>query len=202
MGLREPGVFPFVPDAVEALVSLGELDVAVGLTDRLEDQGLKLNRPLAIATAARCRGLIAGARRDPAAADEHLERSLRLHVSVQQPFELGRTMLVAGAVQRRMRRQRRARGLLDEALGVFEELGAPLWAAKARSELGGIGGRTPTSAALTPTEEQVAWLVAEGRTNREVAALLVMSVHTVDAHLRRIYRKLQVRSRTELAHRL
>ncbi len=202
MGLREPGAFPFVPDEVEALVSLGELDAATDLTGRLEDQGLKLNRPLAIATAARCRGLIAGARRDPAAADEHLERSLRLYGSVQQPFELGRTMLVAGRVQRRMRRQRRARDLLDEALSVFEELGAPLWAAKARSELAGIGGRPPAPAALTPTEEQVARLVAEGRTNREVAATLGMSVHTVDTHLRRIYRKLQVRSRTELAHRL
>ena len=202
MGLREPGAFLFVPDEVEALVSLGELDAAVGLTERLEDQGLKLNRPLAIATAARCRGLIAGARRDLAAADEHLERSLRLHVSVQQPFELGRTMLVAGSVQRRMRRQRRARDLLGEALSVFEELGAPLWAAKARSELAGIGGRPPAPAALTATEEHVARLVAEGRTNREVAETLVMSVHTVDAHLRRIYRKLQVRSRTELSHRL
>jgi len=202
MGLREPGAFPFVPDEVEALVSLGKLDAAVELTERLEDQGLKLNRPLAIATAARCRGLIAGARRDLAAADEHLERSLRLHVSVQQPFELGRTRLVAGSVQRRMRRQRRARDLLGEALGVFEELGAPLWAAKARSELAGIGGRPPAPAALTATEEQVARLVAEGRTNREVAETLVMSVHTVDAHLRRIYRKLQVRSRTELSHRL
>jgi DNA-binding CsgD family transcriptional regulator len=101
-----------------------------------------------------------------------------------------------------MRRQRRARDLLGEALGVFEELGAPVWAAKARSELAGIGGRPPAPAGLTATEENVARLVAEVRTNREVAQTLVMSVHTVDAHLRRIYRKLQIRSRTELAHRL
>ncbi len=101
-----------------------------------------------------------------------------------------------------LRRQRRARDLLGEDLGVFEELGAPL--AGCEGSLGTRGYRWSAAgpAVLTATEEHVARLVAEGRTNREVAQALVMSVHTVDAHLRRIYRKLQIRSRTELAHRL
>ena len=119
-----------------------------------------------------------------------------------QPFELGRSLLVAGAIQRRMKKKRSAREMLQRALERFDELGAPLWAAKARSELARIGGRAPAPAALTPGEVQVARLVAEGRTNREVAEALFMSRHTVDAHLRRIYRKLQVRSRTELARKL
>jgi DNA-binding CsgD family transcriptional regulator len=202
MGLREPGAFPFVPDEVEALVALGELGVAEQLTDRLEEQGRTLDRSLALATAGRCRGLIAGARRDLSGADEHLQRALLRHVSVPQPFEWGRTLLVAGTVHRRMKQKGSARELLHEAFEIFEEVGAPLWAEKARSELARIGGRVPSPDGLTPTEEQVARLVAEGGTNREVAQALVMSVHTVDAHLRRIYRKLQVRSRTELARKL
>jgi DNA-binding CsgD family transcriptional regulator/tetratricopeptide (TPR) repeat protein len=202
MELREPGAFPFVPDEVEALVALDELKFAVRLTDRLDEQGRALDRPLALATAARCRGLISGARGDLTGAEEHLQRALREHARTQQPIELGRTLLVAGAVRRRMRKKRGARDLLERALTTFDEVGAPLWADRARRELARIGGRAPTSTGLTPTEAQIAHLVAEGRTNREVARTLVMSVHTVDAHLRRVYRKLQVRSRTELAHRL
>lgn len=202
MGVREPGVFSFVPDHVESLVALGQLEVAARSTDRLEEQAEALGRPLAVATAARCRGLIAAARREPLEAVGHLERALHEHRSVAQPFELGRTLLVTGQVWRRMRKHKVARDLLHQALDIFEEVGAPLWSARARSAIGRIGGRAPTSSALTPTEEQVAGLVGEGRTNREVAETLVMSVHTVDAHLRRIYRKLQIRSRTELARKL
>src|SRR5207247_5371334 len=86
MGLREPGAFPFVPDEVEALVVLGELEAAARLTDRLKRQGRTLNRSLAIATAARCRGLLASAGRDLHEAEEHLGRALREHAWVPQPF--------------------------------------------------------------------------------------------------------------------
>ena len=84
---------------------------------------------------------------------------------------------------------------------MFEELGAALWAAKARAELASIGGRAPSSDELTPAEKRVAALVAEGQTNREVAAALFVTDHTVEFHLSRIYRKLGVRSRAELARR-
>src|SRR3990170_648984 len=202
MELREPGAFPFVPDEVEALVALGELEPAERLTERLDEQGRALNRPLALATAARCRGLITGARGDLAGAEEHLQRALREHTRTQQPFELGRTLLVAGAVRRRMRQKKGARDLIQRALTTFDDLGAPLWADRARRELARIGGRAPTSTGLTPTESQIAHLVAEGRTNREVAKALFVSVHTVEANLKRVYRKLDVRSRTELARKL
>jgi DNA-binding CsgD family transcriptional regulator len=202
MDLREPGAFPFVPDEVEALVTLGELDSAERLTDRLDEQGRALDRPLAIATAARCRGLVTAARGDLEGAEEHLQNSLHEHRRAKQPFELGRTLLVVGAVRRRLRQKKDARDLLQRALTTFDELGAPLWADRARRELARIGGRAPTSTGLTPTEAQIAHLVAEGRTNREVAETLFVSVHTVEANLTRIYRKLGVRSRTELARKL
>jgi DNA-binding CsgD family transcriptional regulator len=202
MDLREPGVFPFLPDEVEALVALGGLESAEGLIHRLDEQGRALDRPLALATAARCHGLVAAARGDLEGAEEHLQRALHEHTRTEQPLELGRTLLIAGAVRRRMRQKKGARDLLQRALTTFDDLGAPLWADRSRRELARIGGRAPTSTALTPTEAQIAHLVAEGRTNREVAEALFVSVHTVEANLTRIYRKLDVRSRTELARKL
>jgi DNA-binding NarL/FixJ family response regulator len=198
MGLREPGAFPFVPDEVEALAMLGELDAADRLTDRLEEQGQALNRSLALATAARCRGLIAGARGDPSAAVEHLQRALRLHASVPQPFEVGRTLLVSGVVRRRMRQKKPARELLQGALDIFMELPAPLWVAKAKNELARIGGRAPTAGELSATERRVAELAAVGSTNRQIADALFISVKTVEANLSRVYHKLQLTSRREL----
>jgi DNA-binding NarL/FixJ family response regulator len=92
--------------------------------------------------------------------------------------------------------------LLERAAGIFQELGAALWEGKARDELSRIGGRAPGGQELTPTERQVAELVAEGKSNKEVASSLFISVNTVEANLSRIYRKLDVRSRTELARRI
>jgi DNA-binding CsgD family transcriptional regulator len=202
MGLREPGVFPVVPDEVGALIGLGEIDEATRLTDDLEEQGRALDRALALATAERCRGLIAGARGEPEAAVEHLDRALEEHARVEHPFETGRTLLAAGEVQRRLKRKRPARELLERARSTFHELEAPTWVEKARVRLARVGGRPPSPDGLTPTEEEVARLAAQGLTNREVAQALFLSPHTVDANLRRVYRKLQVRSRTELARKL
>lgn len=201
MGLREPGVVPFVPDEVEALVAIGDVDEAERLTDRLERDGRELDRALATATAARCRGLIAAARGSLDVAAVQLERALAEHSRVEHPFERARTLLVAGGVQRRIKQKRSARDLLERARAAFAEVGAPAWEAKAQSELARVGGRPPTPDGLTAAEEEVARLVAQGLTNREVARALFMSPHTVDANLRRVYRKLQVRSRTELARR-
>lgn len=117
------------------------------------------------------------------------------------PLERGRTLLVAGEIHRRARRKRQAKDHLDEALSVFEGLGAPRWAERARDELSRVGLRSapaPTSE-LTDVERGVAELVAQGKTNAEVAAELYMALRTVEAHLSRAYRKLGVRSRTELA---
>lgn len=198
----EPGIIPCVPDAVEALVALGRPDDADGLVDRLAEQGRALDRPWARAAALRCRGLVLAHRRDRYGALEAFEQALEEHELVPQPFDRARTMLLKGEVERRAKQKAAARSSLVHAIGIFEELGSPLWTARARKELDRIGGRPPSPTHLTATERQVAELVAEGRTNAEVAGLLFMSVHTVRSNLRRIYGKLEVRNRSELAFKL
>ena len=111
-------------------------------------------------------------------------------------------MLALGAAQRRAKRRREARETLEEALALFERIGAALWAERARAELKRISGRAATPGALTPAEERVAALVAEGKTNREVAAALFLSDRTVEGHLSRIFGKLGVKHRAEVARAL
>jgi DNA-binding CsgD family transcriptional regulator len=119
-----------------------------------------------------------------------------------EPFERGRALLVLGLVSRRAKRRRAAREALESALAVFDALPAPLWAQRARAELERIGGRRGSAGELTPSERRTADLVVAGKTNREIATELFVTVHTVEKTLTRAYAKLGVRSRTELARRL
>ena len=105
-------------------------------------------------------------------------------------------------MRRQAQQKRAAREALQGSLAVFEELGARLWAEKARAELRRISARAPASDEMTETERRVAELAAQGRMNREIAAELFMGVSTVEAHLSHVYRKLGIRSRTELAGRV
>jgi DNA-binding CsgD family transcriptional regulator len=200
-GLREPTVTRFLIDEIEALVALGRVDQAAKLLERFERSARVLDRASALAVAARCEGLIAAARNDLPGAAAALDRALREHERAPQPFERARTLLALGRVRRRARQKRPAREALQAALAAFEELGAVLWADRARAELARIGGRPPAGGQLTPSQLRVAQLVAEGRSNREVAAALFISPQTVEGHLKRIYPKLGVRSRAELAGR-
>jgi DNA-binding CsgD family transcriptional regulator len=118
------------------------------------------------------------------------------------PFERGRTLLVRGALERRARRRRQAKASFEQALAIFEHVGARLWAERARGELERVGLRRTVGGGLTEGERRVAELAARGLTNREVAATLFMSTKTVDANLTRVYRKLGVRSRAQLAARM
>jgi DNA-binding CsgD family transcriptional regulator len=172
------------------------------LVEGLEAQGRRLDRPWALAAAARARGLLEAVSGDLTPAQTALKGALREHERLPQPFELARTLLVMGSVQRRAKRRREARESLGQALVIFQELGASLWMDKTRAELGRIGGRATSPLDLTPTEERVAELVTEGQTNREVAASLFLSVKTVETNLTRIYRKLAVSSRRQLARRM
>ena len=200
-GVGEPGTIRFVPDEIEALVALGRLDEAEELLGWLEERGRALDRASALAAAARCRGLLAAAGGDADTAIAAFEDALHEHDRVVMPFERARTLVALGSTARRAKRKRAARKALEEALAIFDELGAALWAERARVELGQIGGRAPSRGELTPTEKRVAALVAEGRTNKEVAAELFVAERTVEYHLSHIYAKLGVRSRTELARR-
>jgi DNA-binding CsgD family transcriptional regulator len=205
IGVGEPTAFPVFPDAIETLISLGELDQAEPLIEELHAQGRALDRAWALATAARCRGLLAAARGDPQAALAHCHRALQEHQRVTRPFELARTLRAQGMVLRRDKQKTAAKAALEQALGIFERLGALLWVEATKAELGRVGLRpaAPVDASgITAAEARVAELVAAGRTNREVAGELFMSPKTVEAHLSRIYRKLGVRSRAELAHKL
>jgi DNA-binding NarL/FixJ family response regulator len=114
------------------------------------------------------------------------------------PFELGRTLLVKGMIERRAKQKSAARQTLSQALGIFDHLGAPLWAGKARQELSKIAARGRANG-LTGTERSVAALVAQGRTNREIASAMFVTENTVQTHVRHVFQKLGVRSRTELA---
>ncbi|HET6714887.1 MAG TPA: LuxR C-terminal-related transcriptional regulator [Actinomycetota bacterium] len=201
-GIVEPGIYPFVPDAVEALTGTGRVDRAREVLEPYERLGHELDRPLVIATAARCRGLLAAADGGLDEALSDLEHAIDAHERVQQPFELARTLLILGEVRRRAKQKRPAREALDQAVAIFDELGAPIWSARARASLARISGRSASAGELTETERQVAHLAAEGKTNREVAEALFVSQKTVEANLSRAYRKLGIRSRRQLAERL
>lgn len=159
-----------------------------------------MDRPWALATAARCHGLLAAARGDRSASMDAFERAMEQHARIGMPFELGRTLLALGEVQRRFKQRRAARASLRAAFETFRTLGAPLWATKAEDALARIGARA-SPGELTPTEQRVAELVAEGRTNREVADAMFVSVKTVEANLSRIFQKLGISSRRELRTR-
>jgi DNA-binding CsgD family transcriptional regulator len=202
-GFGEPALFRFHGDAIETLLALGEHDAAMALLAELEEQGRVTGRVWALMISSRCRALLNAAAGDSEAAFASLDGALELHEQLQEPFERGRTLLARGTLQRRNRKKRPARESLTQALAVFDELGARLWSERARAELRRIGGRAPaTPGVLTPTEERVAALVAAGGTYREVADALFISPKTVQWNLSKIYRKLGVRSRAELAAKL
>jgi DNA-binding CsgD family transcriptional regulator len=199
--IGEPGSIRFVTDDVEALVGLGQLEAAATQLARFEQQAQRLGRRSALAAAHRCRGLIAAAAGGADEAQAECNRALDEFERLSLPFETARTLLALGCAQRQARQRRAARNSLERALRLFEELGASLWAERARAELGRISGRAPSRGELTASERRVAELVAEGRTNREVAAALHVTPRTVEGTLSRVYAKLGVRSRTELARR-
>ncbi len=149
----------------------------------------------------RSRGLVAAAQGSVERAASILQQAVAQHQEIGDLFGRARALLALGIVRRRARQKRAAREAIEAALAGFEQLGAATWVEKARAELGSIGGRTREEG-LTSAERRVAALVAEGRTNREVAAALFLGERTVETHLSHVYAKLGIRSRTELARTL
>jgi DNA-binding CsgD family transcriptional regulator/tetratricopeptide (TPR) repeat protein len=188
----------FVPDAAEALIQQGRVEEAETLITAVDRNGRRLDRPWMLVVAERCRAMLLAARGDIDEAGASIERAMVEHERVQMPFERARTQLVLGQIQRRQRGKRVASTTLQEASEMFEALGTPLWADRARAELARVKVGRQQSEVLSPSEQRVAELVASGLTNREVAAALFISPKTVDTNLGRIYRKLGIRSRAEL----
>ncbi len=197
LGVYEWPYALFVPDAIEAFVATGDMERATRLTDALGDWGRAHDRPWALALSGRSRALLEAAAGNLECAHDHVERALVAHERLPMPFELARTLLLQGQLQRRRGERRAARESLERALALFEQLGAPLWAEKARAETRRIGVRRAPME-LTENEQLVAQLAAEGMTNREIATQMFISRRTVEANLARAYRKLGIRSRAEL----
>jgi DNA-binding CsgD family transcriptional regulator len=197
LGWREAGHRWWVPDHVEALLALDRVDDAVRVLDAWEAER-RAGDDRTLASTTRSRGLIAAARGLVSEAAALLEDAVAQHEQAADSFGRARALLALGVVRRRERQKRAAREAIASALEGFEQLGAATWAEKARAELGRFGGRRREEG-LTAAERRVAALVAEGRTNREVAAALFLGERTVETHLSHVYAKLGVRSRAELA---
>ena len=189
----------WAPDLVEACARARMEDAAHEALTSLEVQAAKTGRTWAHAVAARCRGILA----DELGYEAAFAEALAMHAD-STPFERARTELCLGERLRRSRRRVAARQWLRAAADTFERLGARPWAERALVELEASGGQgdrrtSPTAGRLTAQELQIALVVAEGATNREAGAALFLSAKTIETHLSRVYRKLEVRSRTELA---
>jgi DNA-binding CsgD family transcriptional regulator len=200
-GLGQPTAEAGAADEIEALLAMGRLVDAEALLAAFAAQAERTRRPRASSAVRRSAALVAAARGDLDEALAQAERAVAL-AAASEPLERGRALLVLGLVARRAKRRRAARDALESALGVFEALPAPLWAQRARAELERIGGRRGSAGELTPSERRVADLVIAGKSNREIATELFITVHTVEKALTRAYAKLGVRSRTELVRRL
>ena len=196
---REPANQRFQADHAEAVIGLGDLDRAERLVMRLERRAADLPRPWIAAVSCRCRGMMHAARGDLDAACAAYERALAAHHDLDMPAELGRTLLAMGRLYRRRNERRRAQELLERAVSVLDAAGALGWAGVAREELTRARGERGHSAQLTPTERTICELAGSGMRNHEIAAQLFLSDKTVEANLSRSYRKLGVRSRTQLA---
>jgi DNA-binding CsgD family transcriptional regulator len=186
-------------DRIEVAAAAGRRDLAEQWLGELRAFAEGTGMPWAWAAVHHCRAVLGG----PAAEDD-FRRALEWHASSSRAPARARTQLALGEYLRRQRRRTAARQPLREALDTFEALGARAWADRARHELRASGetarrGNDLVVTELTPSEAQIATLVRQGLSNKEVAARLFVSPRTVDFHLRNVYTKLGITSRTELA---
>ncbi|MFE1799690.1 LuxR C-terminal-related transcriptional regulator [Streptomyces sp. NPDC059517] len=189
------------PHYVEAAVRTGDTRVARSAHADYDRWARVVRSADDLALSARCRALLATGHE----AADHYRTALDLHAGGTRDFERARTELLFGGALRRLRRRTEARDRLHSALEAFEHFGAPHCAAEARAELRALGAPVRSSAGspgmaglLTAQQLTVARMAAEGATNREIAARLLLSPRTIDHHLRGVFNRLGIRSRIEL----
>jgi DNA-binding CsgD family transcriptional regulator len=197
----EPAIFRVDGDAAEAAVAVGDLERAETIVARFERCAARSQIPWSLAVSARSRALVLAARGELDDARVAAEQALAEHERCPVVFERARTLVVQGQILRRLKQKRLARESLEDALALFDELGAELWAARVREELRRVAARSARDD-LSTTELRIARLAAAGRTNGEIAAEVFVTQKTVEANLARAYRKLGIRSRAQLAHAL
>ncbi|KOV83859.1 LuxR C-terminal-related transcriptional regulator [Nocardia sp. NRRL S-836] len=188
------------PHVVEAAVACGQPSTADRALQRFERWAEATGSLARRALSHRCHGLL-----ETGTADEHFEEAIRLHRASGTAMELAKTELLYGNRLRRGRKPKVAREHLRDAVRIFQSYQADHWVARATAELRAAGdttGEPNDRPELTPQQAQIARLVAEGATNREIAARLFLSHRTVEHHLRNIFARLGVRSRVELTRRL
>jgi len=200
--LGDLSLFPVAQALGEAYVDAGQLDQALAVAALLRRCPVG-EQPWCRAMASRIEALVASVRGEHTAAQGAFAAALDAHADLPEPFEHARTLLLVGREERRARNWGAARTALVDALERFEQLGAASWAENTRAEISRLPGRRPSGPdALTTREREVADLVATGLANKEVAARLHVSLRTVEATLSKVYAKLGIRSRTELAARI
>jgi DNA-binding CsgD family transcriptional regulator len=202
VSLHRSQVARTLSNAIEALVGAGALVEADSMAARLEEHARSMPVPSAIAAAARCRALTLAQNGDLSSARASIEAALAAHARLDEPFELARTYLVQGSIERRAKQKAEAREALGRAEAIFARLGARLWLERVERELARTGLTRSLDRELTPTELRVAELAAAGAQNKQIAGALFVSLKTVEANLSRVYAKLGIRSRTELASQL
>ncbi|WSY73324.1 LuxR C-terminal-related transcriptional regulator [Streptomyces sp. NBC_00879] len=201
-GIENPSVTPWAANLIEAYIRSGRIGEAVREHARFDAEMRRSGPSWALAVSARCRALLleADGHGTPGAVEAAFHEALEWHARGAVVFERARTVFCHGQWLRRTGRIPQARDAMEEALSAFGALGAVPWEEAVRSELRAAGGRAARSCGqLTEQEGRIAALVAGGATNKETAAALFLSPKTVEFHLGNVYRKLGVRSRSELA---
>jgi DNA-binding CsgD family transcriptional regulator len=199
--VREVGAFPVAADLVEASLASGNRELASSVVQRLSTLAAEQDHPWGLATLRRGTAMVAlhdGTPVETARAD--LLAAADRYTALGCHFDAARTLLTLGRHARRAKRWATARDALKDALSIFDDLGCTGWAALTRELMAGVGGRRPSATSeLTPSERRTVALAAVGRSNKDIAAELFVSVHTVEVHLGHAFRKLDVTSRAQLA---
>jgi hypothetical protein len=187
-------------NAIEALIGIGQLHQAGAYLEAYEARAGRAASPWALATAARRRGLLCAAGGDLPRTFAAFDDAVARHDRMRAPFEHARTLLAPGSARRRARQKRATRDTLEHALAISRTSAHRCGpTGRGTSSAGSADGEPPR--ATSPRARSTSPSSPAKAANKETAAALHISVHTVEAHLSRVYRKLGVRSRTELAHR-